>query len=65
MTIDEAKKALKERSVVIYKGHEHYIDHIQTYYDKGFRNALFLVPVGGMNSATVARMVDCALEGTV
>lgn len=63
MTIEEAKKALKERSVVIYKGHEHFIDHIQTYYDKGFRNALFLVPCNGINSATVARMADCVLRG--
>ena len=63
MTIEEAKKALKERSVVIYKGHEHFIDHIQTYYDKGFKNALFLVPCKGINSATVARMIDCVLKG--
>ena len=64
MTIEEAKKALKERSVVIYKGHEHFIDHIQTYYDKGFRNALFLVPCNGINSATVARMADCEVDGS-
>lgn len=63
MTIEEAKKAIKEKTVVIYKGHEYYVDHIQTYYDKGFKNALFLVPVGGMNSAVVARMVDCEVEG--
>ena len=62
MTIDEAKKALKEHSVVICKGREYNADHIETYCDKGFKNALFLVPVGGMNSATVARMADCALE---
>ena len=63
MTIEEAKKAIKEKTVVIYKGHEYYVDHIQTYYDKGFKNALFLVPVDGVNSATVARMVDCEVEG--
>ena len=63
MTIEEAKIALKNKAVVIYKGHEYYVDHIQTYYDKGFKNALFLVPVGGMNSAVVARMVDCEAEG--
>ena len=63
MTIEEAKKAIKEKTVVIYKGHEYYVDHIQTYYDKGFKNALFLVPVDGVNSATVARMVDCEAEG--
>lgn len=62
MTIEEAKKATKERSVVIYKDHEYYVDHIQTYYDKGYKNALFLVPVDGVNSATVARMVDCEVE---
>lgn len=62
MTIEEAKKAIKEKTVVIYKGHEYYVDHIQTYYDKGFKNALFLVPVDGVNSATVARMVDCEVK---
>ena len=63
MTIEEAKKAIKEKTVVIYKDHEYYVDHIQTYYDKGFKNALFLVPVDGVNSATVARMADCEVEG--
>ncbi len=63
MTIDEAKKALKDKAVVIYKGHDYYIDHIQTYCDKGFKNALFLVPINGMNSAVVARMVDCEVKG--
>ena len=63
MTIEEAKAALKEGAIVIYKGTEYYIDHIQTYYEKGFKNALFLVPCNGVNSATVARMRDCMLKG--
>lgn len=63
MTIDEAKKAVKDKVVIIYKGHDYYVDHIQTYYDKGFKNALFLVPVDGKNSAVVARMADCEVEG--
>ena len=62
-SLDETEKAVKEKTVVIYKGHEYYVDHIQTYYDKGFKHALFLVPVDGMNSATVARMADCEVEG--
>ena len=62
MNIEEAKKAIKEHSVVIYKGHEYNVDHIQTYYDKGFKNALFLVPVDGKNSAVVARMADCEVK---
>ena len=64
MSIEEAKKAIKERLCVIYKGYEYYVDHIQTYYDKGFKNALFLVPCNGINSATVARMADCEMDGS-
>ena len=63
MTIEEAKQALKDSTVVIYKGHEYYIEHIQTYYENGFKNALFLVPCNGINSATVARMRDCEVKG--
>ncbi|MBE6714848.1 MAG: hypothetical protein E7575_06160 [Ruminococcaceae bacterium] len=64
MTIEEAKKALKEKAVVVYKQYGYFIDHIQTYYDKGYKNALFLVPVDGKNSAVVARMTDCEVEGS-
>ena len=62
MNIEEAKSALRDKAVVDYKGHDYFIDHIQTYYEKGFKNALFLVPCNGLNSATVARMADCEVK---
>ena len=62
MTTDEAKQALKEGTVVIYKETEWYIDHILTCFENGFKNALFLIPRNGINSATVARMKDCELK---
>lgn len=63
MTIEEAKQAHVNKSVVVFKGHDHYIDHIQSYYENGWKNALFLVPCDGYNSAVVARMKDCELKG--
>ena len=62
MTTEQAKEALKSKSIVIYNGYEWYIDHIITGYEKGFYINLFLVPTNRINSATVAEMKDCEVK---
>lgn len=66
MTTNEAKTACKDGGTVIYNGGEYTVDHIKTFYSKkerAFRNSLYLIPLNGANSITVARLRDCQLKG--
>lgn len=70
MTTEEAKRAVKEKLIVLhkdYEGFEWYATGIITWYqdagwDRGWRNTLRLVPVNGINSSMDALMRDCTLK---
>lgn len=66
MTIEQAKEAVKNRVIVMYKGSAYRANGIITWYkfsgyDSGWRNSLDLIPTDGTRSVTQALVRDCTL----